>query len=428
SDPQYACLSGSDRYPELYVSRFSAGSAARVDVQVAKSVKYERNPLIGGAWYGRATGLASSEGTPPDYDRMNWVRDTLLYYEYDRVDQIYQPSATNTQVRDSVNAGRGLINYIGHGGTTNWVNPPFSVTDVNGLTNTDLLPVVNSVACVVGDFAGTATCFCEAWQWAGTAAQPRGSVVHYGSSINQSWVPPTISQMESARLLSQRKRVTSGGFFFNGSQRMIEYYAPATDGDEMFETWHIFGDASVPIRSDVPVQLSVGHPATVAIGPAVPFAVHVERSAGGAAVPGALVCALVRGDSSKQFTAYTDASGNATLAVTTTAVDTVYVTVTGHNLAPYEGYAIAAVPAMVTIDPDTITVNVPTAVTVTVSEPGTGTPVPNVAVTISGYGIQPALADTTDGSGIASFNVTAPYGEVLAVRGREVGESYDMFT
>ncbi|HBE73201.1 MAG TPA: hypothetical protein DDW31_03790, partial [candidate division Zixibacteria bacterium] len=428
SDPIYSLLAGGDNYPDIFIGRFSAGSAARVDVQAAKSVKYERDPQIGGAWYGRASGLASSEGSPADSTRMNWVRDTLLYYEYDRVDKIHQPSATSAQIRDSVNAGRGLINYLGHGSTTSWSNPPFSVTNVNELTNNNLLPIVNSVACVVGDFAGTATCFCEAWQWAGTPEQPRGSVVHYGSSINQSWVPPTISQMEANRLLAQRKRVTAGGFFFNGSIRMMEYYGAGGDGDDMFQTWHIFGDASVPIRSDLPAELSVTHANIVSLGSNVPFAVQVARQSGGQPVAGALVCALSRSDSSVQAAGYTDASGNATLNITNSNPDTIWVTVTGHNLAPYLGHAMAAVPANVSIVPDHIPVNTTTAVTVTVTEsepPYNG--IDSIVVTISGLGVNPALVETTDASGSAGFSVHPLYGELLSVTGRRIGEGFDMF-
>jgi subtilisin-like proprotein convertase family protein len=51
----------------------------------------------------------------------------------------------------------------------------------------------------------------------------------------------------------------------------------------------------------------------------------------------------------------------------------------------------------------------------------------DVVVTIDGWGIDPALVDTTDLLGVATITVDAPYGEILTVVGREIGQAYDCF-
>jgi len=351
SDPIYSLLAGADNYPDIFIGRFSAGSAAHVDVQVAKSISYERTPQIGGTWYGTAVGIASNEdGGTSIYDstRMNWLRDTLLTYGYTAVDKMYQGTLDGTAeaITNSVNAGRGLVNYIGHGSQTSWASINYTVFDVQTLANDNLLPVVNSVACVVGDFAGTDECFCEAWQWAGTADLPTGSVVHYGSSINQSWVPPCLSQREATNLIAKGIQVTAGGFFYNGSCRMMEICADSLDpAIDMFQAWHIFGDASVPIRTAVPKQLAVTHSVMIPVAPGVDLPVHVGLQGSGTPVAMALVCATLKSDTLFQSTGYTNVSGDVILPITTSQIDSMFITVTGFNLAPYEGIVPVIAPA-----------------------------------------------------------------------------------
>ena len=72
-----------------------------------------------------------------------------------------------------------------------------------------------------------------------------------------------------------------------------------------------------------------------------------------------------------------------------------------------------------------IPVNVATPVTITVWDNG-GAPLPNVEITIDGWGITPQV-DITDASGEATFSVTPFFGEDLTVVAREVGESYNCF-
>ncbi len=47
SDPSYALLAGTDKYPEVLVGRFSAETVAQVQTQVARTIAYEKTPLAG---------------------------------------------------------------------------------------------------------------------------------------------------------------------------------------------------------------------------------------------------------------------------------------------------------------------------------------------------------------------------------------------
>ena len=335
ADPCYTYLAGSDYFPDAFISRFSANNASDVDNQVARSIKYERNPQTSANWCHLGTGIASDESSPTDYERCDWLRDTLLFYSsYTAIDQIYDPGATAGQVKDSLENGRSLVNYIGHGSETKWVTSGFSNSDVGSLMNRDMLPVIISVACVNGQFVGL-TCFGESWLRAGGSSNPAGAIAFYGSSIYQSWVPPTIGQMEAVRLLSHNKVNTVGGYMFNGSCGMIEQYLPGNAGVEMFQTWHIFGDCSIQMRTSPPSSISVSHPAAVPVGP---YNLGVQVSTGKGAIDGALVCALI---DTVLVSDWTDAGGSVTLGIETAQPETVWVTVTGYNLVPYEGYCLS---------------------------------------------------------------------------------------
>jgi hypothetical protein len=78
------------------------------------------------------------------------------------------------------------------------------------------MPFVISVACFVGNFKNY-DCFCEVSVSAGTENQPKGFIAHWGSTIPQSWVPPTIGQMRAVRFLINDISRTAGGIVFQWS-------------------------------------------------------------------------------------------------------------------------------------------------------------------------------------------------------------------
>ncbi len=253
SDPSYAKLAGSDDYPDILIGRFSAESAADVDTQVERTMAYETTPVYDEPWFRHATGIASTEGPgddgEDDDEHMDNIRTDLLGYGYTTVDQFYGYGASSSQVATALNAGRGLINYTGHGSRTAWSTTGFSVSNVNSLTNVGMLPFIFDVACVNGQFAG-GDCFAEAWLRATHNGAPTGAVGIYASSINQSWDPPMAAQDECVDLLVAESYVSFGALCFAGSSLMMDEYG--ANGVEMYDTWHVFGDPALPVRLNGP--------------------------------------------------------------------------------------------------------------------------------------------------------------------------------
>ena len=258
SDPSYALLAGNDNYYDIFVGRFSAQTVAELETQVARSIYYERDIAPGATWLEKAIGIASAEGGggqgdmgESDITHMNNIRTDLLNYGYTTVDQIYDPGATAAQVSNSVNQGRGFINYCGHGADTYWVTTNFNNNNANALTNDYMLPLIVSVACVNGNFVSQ-TCFAEAWMRSvnETTNAPAGAITFWGSTINQSWAPPMRGQDEVTDLLVGNLKYRVGGLLFNGAHKIIEVYGSQGLADA--RTWTIFGDASLMVRTKNP--------------------------------------------------------------------------------------------------------------------------------------------------------------------------------
>lgn len=311
SDPVYVKLAGDDHVPDAIISRISAARPEQVSYQIAKIINYEQFPSEGdnADWYSRALGIGSSEGNPPDFEYIEELRQALLTSRFNEVDTAYDPKAPansgnggggydgypypgsypgfpgmnphfpsqpmpfsvsadrnngsrgtlKDKVFASVNKGVSLINYMGHGSTSSWSTTGFSNTDCGKLANGLKLPVIVSVACVNGNFVGK-DCFCESWMNSGDIENPRGAVAIFGSTTNQSWVPPIKVQAAIvSEFIVNDSYLTVGGLMTNGIIKGLEVYGiePGGEGVKMMEQWHLFGDGTTTLRTRKPEKVSI---------------------------------------------------------------------------------------------------------------------------------------------------------------------------
>jgi len=255
SDNNYGYTAGSDHYLDLFVGRFSASNTTDLQTQIDRTIYYERDVNSSEAWFKDGIGIASNEGGSggddgeDDETHMNNIETDLEGFGY-TINRCYQDGGSTSQLSSLINSGAGIINYVGHGSDYSWAAPSFSTTNVNALTNNNELPFVISVACVVGNFTSK-TCFAETWLRATNSGNPTGALVFCGSTINQSWASPMCAQDEMNDLLVADSYITYGGMFINGVFQMIDEYG--SDGENMADTWTVFGDPSVQMRTP-------GHP------------------------------------------------------------------------------------------------------------------------------------------------------------------------
>lgn len=246
SDPEYTKVAGNDNYPDIFVGRFSAETIADVQTQVQRTIDFEKKGSNTADWYKNGVGIASAEGSnESDAEHMDNIRNKLLNSGYTQIDRIYDPGASASKVTDSLNQGRGIINYCGHGAQTYWVTTRFGNSDVAALQNQEHLPFIVSVSCVSGKFQ-SGTCFAEAWlRSQNSNEEPVGAVGTYMSTINQPWIPPMVGQDAIIDQVCNKTKTSFGGLCYTGASKMLDN---GTSSDiETFNTWTVFGDPSIQL-------------------------------------------------------------------------------------------------------------------------------------------------------------------------------------
>jgi hypothetical protein len=280
SDNDYGYIAGNDHYPDIFVGRFSAENTAHVQTQVQRTLDYEKEPDPVSGSFQRSMCIASDQGPGDDgeydYQHQRNIRTDYMGYTYTYGAELYdgsqggQDAAGNpstTMVANEINTGIGVISYTGHGSNTSWGTTGFSNTNVISLTNNDKLPFIFSVACVNGNFVSY-TCFAEAWLRATYNGQPSGAIATIMSTINQSWNPPMQGQDEMVDILAEiypnNIKRTFGGICMNGCMNMNDVYGSA--GADMTDTWTIFGDPSLMVRTAAPAAMAVTHAGNLPLG------------------------------------------------------------------------------------------------------------------------------------------------------------------
>jgi len=340
SDNAYAYLAGNDRYPDVFIGRFSAESIAHVETQVNRTLAYEKAQNLGVGWLNISMGVARNEGAgmghngESDCQHMDLIRNRLLTYNYTTVHQEYDqgctgvPNTNAATISNKINQGVGMINYCNHGSANSWSVANYSSTHVNALTNNNKWPFIWSVACVNGEFVNQ-TCFAEVWLRATNNGQPSGALATLMSTINQSWHPPMDAQDEFNDILigsyANNIKRTFGGISFNGMFKMNDINGTA--GFQMTDTWNLFGDPSVKIRTDDPLAMTVTHPVSIMIQE-TSLAVNCNVNA-------AFVALSVNG---QVIGTGHVAGGVANVSFTQlTVTDSITVAVTAYNRIPYIG-------------------------------------------------------------------------------------------
>lgn len=267
SDNWFGQVEGSDHYPEVLVGRFSVQSDMMVENQVAKVLYYERDMPEGLTWVNKGLGIGqvgagSGHYGEDDYQHIDFIRDTLEHYTYDHVTELHGGAgASAASFSNTINAGVSIINYCNHGSETSWGVANYSNSHVNALTNDNMWPIVWSVACLCGKFNYGSECFAEAWMRAtdNSTGVPTGAIGGMFSWMSQPWIPPMYGQDEMVNILTEWHHAdqfnhTLGGASLNGNMDVID--KSGSQGYDTHDTWILFGDPSLMVRTDNPVSMN----------------------------------------------------------------------------------------------------------------------------------------------------------------------------
>ena len=284
SDIWFGQVVGTDNYPEVFIGRFSVQTDAHVANHVNKVLYYERDLQNGVTWGNKGLGIGStlegSGGHYGEYDNVHidYIRDTLLHYTYNTVTDLHQggsgsSNATAAGISNVINQGVSVINYCNHGSETSWGVAGYSNSNVNALTNDNMWPIVWSVACLNGKFNYGSECFAEAWMRASnnSTGVPTGAIGGMFSWISQPWAPPMYGQDEMDAVLTEWRggdlfNHTLAGASLNGNMMVLD-----KGSSDMFtathNSWILFGDPSLMVRTDNPTALNVSaNPPVLMIG------------------------------------------------------------------------------------------------------------------------------------------------------------------
>ena len=308
-DNPYGQIVGNDIYNDLFIGRFSAQTAAQVTTQVNRTITYERDLTTSASWLQNGDGISKQEGGSghngeDDYQHIDHIRTDLLNFGYNTVYQDYSNlsgyTGTATSISNHINSGVGIVNYCNHGSNQMWGVASYSNTHVNNLTNSNKLPFIWSVACLVGKYDNTTTsyggnytigqsndCFAEAWMHATYSSSdltPTGAVGALMSYISQPWVPPMWAQDECIDILvesyNNNIKHTWGGTSINGIMAIFDHYSTSEiSAVGTYQAWILYGDPTMMLRTKTPQAMTVTHPGSINLA-ATTYTVNVTNGNG----------------------------------------------------------------------------------------------------------------------------------------------------
>lgn len=205
TDLNYACLSGSDYFPDVFRGRLSVRDSTDLTNLCTKIEDMVTNDVKEAVFMASQDNWNISEGTHnyviSNYlDPDGWTSDKLYCRTY---------NATTSQVTNAFNDGRTIGCFSGHGSQTSWADgPSFSQSNVRALTNT-IYPFVYSFSCLTGSYHIT-ECFGETW-----IIDNHGATAFIGASVSSYWDEDDILE----------KRMFRGWFDYSHDQAgpMIDY-------------------------------------------------------------------------------------------------------------------------------------------------------------------------------------------------------------
>jgi len=312
SDNIYADVNGNSM-PDIVFARMTAQNETHLNTMITKVLNYERNPptnpnfyanpitalgwqterwfqicseTVGGFWTNEQgktpVRVNAVYGGNPNVDPWSTATNTATVLSYFGQDGLgYIPESPSdlggwtggnaTMVNNAINNGAFMLQHRDHGYEQGWGEPDYSSSDINGLTNTDLVFVL-SINCLTGKYNMAGECFSEKFhrytyngENSGALGLTIASEVSY-SFVNDTFVwglydnlwpefMPDYGTTPDSRGVLPAFGMAAGKYFLQQSS-----WPYNTNNKEVtYNLFHHFGDAFTTVYSEVPQDLTVLH-------------------------------------------------------------------------------------------------------------------------------------------------------------------------
>lgn len=274
ADNRLVMIVGDDFIPDMALGRIPARTSAQVDLVVNKILGYEAAEPVPG-WTNEVLFVADNQDAAGDFDNLSENIVPLLPSGYTAKKVYYGINYTNRTlaqqaVRNEVNQGVLLVNYIGHSGLTAWAAERLlDRAGVSLLTNFDMLAFFVPMTCMEGAYQY------PTFLTADSVSLAERYLFHISGGAVGSWSPTGLGVATGHDFLNRRLYTA----FFNDGIREVglaalqaDLYLLANSGGsylDLLSTYLIFGDPALRLR--IPPKLSVDD-VTVSEGTGAPNA------------------------------------------------------------------------------------------------------------------------------------------------------------
>ena len=156
ADNRYVSIHGDDIWPDMYLGRFPVQTAAQATVMVNKVLAYEQMPESGD-WNRKILFVADNTDSGGDFGAFSDViANTYVPTPYVN-DKVYwgvthtNLTSARSAIQQAMNAGRLIVNYVGHGSTRGWASENLWQRDyVATMSNGGRLPFMVPMTCAEG--------------------------------------------------------------------------------------------------------------------------------------------------------------------------------------------------------------------------------------------------------------------------------------
>lgn len=236
SDNRYVTFDAGSNLPSMAIGRLPALSKAQADGMVNKILNYETKPPAG-SWRSDVLFVSDDPDQAGDFRALsNEVADNPYYLPAAFTgDKVYYPTKKRADVLNAINAGRLMVNYVGHSAYGAWGQDLLNAGDAASLKNGADLPMMLPMTCYDGYF-----------QYPNLASVSEAMMAQANGGAIASWGPSGLG-------VATRHDVLDRGFFEAVMEKNMTGIGAATvygktklyaEGSalDLLDTFNLFGD------------------------------------------------------------------------------------------------------------------------------------------------------------------------------------------